>query len=74
MQEKTALKGSWKLAEVCKAHISKDGKVRNVTLRYKLNDDTQLYKGKTDSNVERSVHSLVLILPIEEQIKEKKDA
>ena len=74
VQEKTALKGSWKLAEVCKAHISKDGKVRNVTLRYKLNDDTQLYKGKMDSNVERSVHSLVLILPIEEQIKEKKDA
>ena len=41
--------------------------VRKVTIRYKLNED-----GKKDSTVERSVHSLVLILPIEEQNKDEK--
>ena len=71
VQEQNALKGSWKLAEVWKAHLSKDQKVRNVTLRYKLNDDTKFYKGKRDSTIERSVHNLVLILPIEEQKGEK---
>ena len=67
VQEKNAIKGSWKLAEVCNAPLSRDGKVRNVSIRYKVNDNSKLYEGKRDSIVDRSVHSLVLILPIEEQ-------
>ena len=55
------------LAEVFKTHTSKEGKVRDVTLRYKVNNDSLSYKGQADSFIERSVHSLVIILPNEER-------
>ena len=63
-------KGRWRLAQVCKADPGRDGKVRSVTLRYKRQgqgDKCKEYKGVEDSHIQRSVHRLVMILPVEEQ-------
>ena len=61
-------RGHWKLAQVCRADKSRDGKVRSVTLRYKQQGKDNTYKGVVDTEIKRSVHRLVLILPVEEQI------
>ena len=67
VKDNNSIRSSWMLAEVLKAHMSNDGKVRNVTIRYKNNNNLPRYIGQADSTVERSVHNLVIILPIEEQ-------
>ena len=67
VKEANALKGKWKLAQVSKTFIDSDDIVRNVTIRYKLNKPGIKYEGQSDSTVNHSVHSLVIILPIEEQ-------
>ena len=67
IQDKNALKGVWKLAQVVKTYYGSDHMVRNVTLRYKLNKSGPNYIGQSDSLVDRSVRSLVIVLPIEEQ-------
>ena len=53
--------------QVIKSFTDSDNFVRNVTIRYKLNKSGKSYKGQKDSTVNRSVHNLVIILPIEEQ-------
>ena len=67
MQDAKSLKGQWKLAEVDQANPAKDGKVRDVTLRYKRQDGRKLYDGVKDTFINRSVHRLVVIVPIEER-------
>ena len=67
VQDKNALKNNWTLAIVVKTIVSSDGKVRNVTVRYKHNTPGATYRGQPSCTVNRSVHSLVVILPIEEQ-------
>ncbi|XP_033730738.1 uncharacterized protein LOC117320185 [Pecten maximus] len=67
VQDSNAVRGQWKLAQVCEATPGKDGKVRDVELRYKSQDPGKGYCGTTDSIIRRSVHRLVLILPVEEQ-------
>ena len=65
--DSNALVGVWKLAQVCHALPSSDGLVRDVVLRYKIQKDNTAYDGVCDTIITRSVHRLVLILPIEEQ-------
>ena len=67
VKETNSFKGTWRLAEVIHTYFGSDDKVRNVTIRYKLNKSGSNYHGQTDSTVNRSVHSLVIILPVEEQ-------
>ena len=67
VKETNSFKGTWRLAEVIHTYFGSDDKVRNVTIRYKLNKSGPDYHGQTDSTVNRSVHSLVIILPVEEQ-------
>jgi len=59
-----------KLAKVVKTSPGRDGKVRSVSLSYKQlkADDmgTLTYSGGTDIQVTRSVHKLVLVVPVEE--------
>ncbi|XP_043192676.1 uncharacterized protein LOC122366428 [Amphibalanus amphitrite] len=68
IQDTNALKGNWKFAEVLEVHVDQDGKVRNVTLRYKSQapprnaTDARKYNGQPDVIVKRSVHRLVLLL------------
>ena len=67
VQDTNSLKGKWKLAQVIETFVGSDNIVRNVTIRYKLNKPGMNYNGQADSTVNRSVHSLVIILPVEEQ-------
>ena len=67
VQDAKSLKGQWKLAEVDQANPAKDGKVRDVTLRYKRQDGRKLYDGAKDTFINRSVHRLVVIVPNEER-------
>ena len=67
VQDANSVRGKWKLAQVIKTYVGSDDKVRNVTIRYKLNKSGTTYHGQNDSIVNRSVHSLVIIIPIEEQ-------
>lgn len=57
-------RGKWKLAEVTEAEPGKDGKVRDVTVQYKNIGPGANYVGCTGTLVRRSVHRLVVILPI----------
>ena len=67
VQDNNALRGQWKLAEVKEALVGQDGKVRNVTLRYKCQSrDKSEYTGQADTIITRSVHRLVLILEAED--------
>ena len=59
-----------KLAKVSKASPGSDGKVRSVSLIYnQLKADergTLIYSGGTDIEATRSVHKLVLVVPVDE--------
>ena len=72
VQDSKSFKGEWKLAEVCHATPGKDGRVRDVELRYKSQGDNVEYKGTKDVNIKRSVHRLVLIVPVEERPEKKR--
>ena len=61
----TAFRGQWKLAEVAVA--GSDGKVRDVTLRYKNQTTGARYSGQKDVLINRSIHKSVVLLPFEEQ-------
>ena len=69
MQDSNAIRGEWKLAQVLVANPGSDGKVRDATLRYKIQSCSteNSYSGTPDQLIRRSVHRLVLILPVEEQ-------
>ena len=66
-QDSNVIKACWKLGEVVITHKGKDGKVRNVNIRYKPRKDGPHYKGHKDIIVSRSVHKIVVILPVEER-------
>ena len=67
VQDSTALKGQWKLAEVAVASAGSDGKVRDVTLHYKNQTISARYSGQKDILINRSIHKLVVLLPFQEQ-------
>ena len=67
VQDANMIRGNWRLAQVKEAVPGKDGLVRDVMLRVKNQDDAKSYKGLPDMYLKRSIHRLVLILPIEEQ-------
>ena len=62
VQEENPVRGTWKLAEVIGVQPSTDGRVRDVTLRYKPQLDGNRYKSRPDIIIKRSVHRLVLII------------
>ena len=67
LQDSNAIKNYWKLGEIVVAGKSKDGKVRNVSIRYKPRKEGVNYKGLKDIIVTRSAHKVVVILPVEEK-------
>ena len=67
VQDAKAIRGDWKLAEVKEVKSSKDDKVRDVILRYKVQGDSRDYKGVKDTIIDRSVHRLVIVVPAEER-------
>ena len=60
------IKNCWKLGEVIIAERGKDGKVRNVSIRYKPRKEGVRYNGQKDMIITRSAHKIVVILPVEE--------
>ena len=61
-QEANQIRGSWKLGRVSEVYPGKDGNVRNVDVKHKLNVDSQNF-----TIVRRAVQRLVVVLPAEEQ-------
>jgi hypothetical protein len=60
-------RGQWKFAIVHTATAGKDGRVRDVEVKYKDLRPGVSYCGAPNVIVKRSVHSLILLLPVEEQ-------
>lgn len=68
VQDSNTVRGAWKLAQVIRATQGCDGNVRDVDLRYKIIKDGKGYDGSKDRFMSRSVHRLVVLLPVEEQM------
>ena len=63
VQDANLVRGEWKLGVVDEILESKDGRVRNVVVRYKnLN---------TNVRVRRAVQILIVIVPVEEEFEEQ---
>ena len=45
VQDSNIVRGQWKLAQVCEANPGKDGKVRDVQIRYKALEANNTYHG-----------------------------
>ncbi|XP_045115478.1 uncharacterized protein LOC123507035 [Portunus trituberculatus] len=67
VKDSNTVRGKWRLAQVMTAVPGSDNKVRNVTLRYKTNKAGFKYEGQRDMVIDRSVHNIVVIFPVEEQ-------
>ena len=70
VKDSNAMRGEWRLALVSEAYPSEDGYVRKVRLSYKnlsKEDSTSNYKGKNYTYIERPVHNIIVLIPIDEQ-------
>ncbi|XP_063615645.1 uncharacterized protein LOC134788746 [Penaeus indicus] len=67
IQDSNTVKGKWKMGQVVKVEKGRDTKVRDVSIRYKVQKPGKEYKGQSDTIIRRSVHKLVVLLPVEEQ-------
>lgn len=67
IQDSNVVRGKWKMGQVVDVQIGRDNKVRDVSIRYKIQKPGKQYKGQCDTIIKRSVHKLVVLLPIEEQ-------
>ena len=67
VQDPNPVRGKWKLAQVANVEQGRDGMVREVKLRYKICKPGEKYHGARYKTMNRSVHRLVVLLPIEEQ-------
>ena len=68
--DSNVVRGEWKLARVNEIFPGKDGQVRKVTLKYKNprpREPIRQYKGHGFVTIDRPVHKLVVLVPIEEQ-------
>ena len=55
IQDSNLVRGEWKMGVVSRILVSKDGRVRNVEVRYK--------KERTDIKVTRPVQRLIVMVP-----------
>ena len=62
IKDLNALRSNWKLGKISKVYVSEDNIIRNVDVQYKNKLDTNLI------TVTRPVQSLVVLVPIEEDI------
>ena len=75
--ENDSITKTYKLAKVSETLPSDDGLVRKVKLKYmhykKVENGTTLYTGGNNQEITRSIHRLVLIVPVEELTTHKND-
>ena len=68
---------TYKLAKVSETLPSDDGLVRKVKLKYmqykKAENGKQIYTGGNNQEITRSIHRLVLLVPVEELTTHKND-
>ena len=67
VQDSNAIRGRWRMGEISEVTVGRDSLVRDVKVRYKMLSDGSDYKGEGNRYLKRSVHRLVVILPIEER-------
>lgn len=70
IQDSNQVRGNWKLGRVSKVKPGNDGKVRNVEVQYKNpkpGEPAQKYDGRDYVTVERAVHRLVVLLPVDDK-------
>ena len=67
VKDSNVVRGHWKLAQILTVNPGSDDKVRNVTLRFKSGQIGMKYNGQKYKHIVRSVHNIVVILPVEEQ-------
>ncbi|XP_068246822.1 uncharacterized protein [Palaemon carinicauda] len=66
IKDTNVVRGKWKMGQVVDTETGRDNKVRDVSIRYKIQRPGK-YKGQSDTVIKRSVHKLVVLLPVEEQ-------
>ena len=67
VQDCNAVRGDWRLGEVSQVNQGRDGMVRDVVVRHKLRSEGKEYKGLPNKFFKRSVHRIVVVIPIEER-------
>ena len=68
--------GEYRRGKVVEVLPSKDGLVRNIIVQRYIHDkrrQVDIYKGKGQSLVKMAVQSLVILLPVEEQVQLRED-
>ena len=69
IQDSNLVRGQWRLGIVSTTHLGKDKKVRRVEIKYKnpkAGEKVSKYEGRGYVTVERPVHRLVVVVPVEE--------
>ena len=66
VKDSNIVRGHWKMGLVCKTTPGADGQVRNVIVKYKLPNPSKSLKDLKYIQVDRAVHNLVMLLPVEE--------
>ena len=65
VKDSNNVRGCWKLlAQVCEVFPGNDGMMRDVAIRYKNRGPGAEYRGVKDTVIKRSVHRLVVLLPL----------
>ena len=59
IKDANAIRGQWKMGIVASTSTGSDGRIRNVSVKYKI--------GSKFTYVDRGVQKLVVVLPVEEQ-------
>ena len=67
IQDSNMIRGKWKMGQVSAILPSSDDRVRDVMVRYKQQREGKTYTGIKDTEIKRSAHRLVLLLPVEDQ-------
>ena len=68
VQDSNVIRGKWKLGQVVNAEPGRDGMVRDVQICYRTQKQNKEYEIGGEVLIKRSVHRLIVLLPIEEQV------
>ena len=68
VQDSNVIRGKWKLGQVVNAEPGHDGMVRDVQICYRIQKQNKEYEIGGEVLIKRSVHRLIVLLPIEEQV------
>ena len=67
VQDNNVVRDLWKLGQISEVKKGVDNRVRDVTVRYKNTKPGPEYQKEPDVFIKRSVHKIVIVMPVEEQ-------